>query len=66
MDKILLEVLAWLQTGYIATLAIAGIALASIIALVINWARARDLTLKAAAGNSRRIAARRYREQVWS
>jgi hypothetical protein len=47
-------------------LAISALALACLAALAIDWARSRLHAAKAAANNSRRIAARRYHERSWS
>jgi hypothetical protein len=46
--------------------AVAALALAYLIVLAVRWARSRTRAARAAANNSRRIAARRYRERSWT
>jgi hypothetical protein len=61
--------LALLPTGdgwNVALLALGAMALAYVVVLTILWARSRIQAAKAAATNSRRIAARRYHERSWS
>jgi len=69
IEKITLELLAWLRVGDHRPLAIAlvvcGLALVFAMGVMFRWLGDKQRARRAAARNSQRITARRYHEKVW-